>query len=205
MVSLLKAFGASSRPGRQPLLTPAPQRLCNFWNSTYEPRSYSTQRTGSVLPKQTVTSDSNFHKETREIADDRQCRAEYYRQWLARKLANDPGYRAILSQRRKAWYARKCANEPEWVAERRLKHTKRYNHPDKHEAIKEHNRNYHRSLRDKNPAYKRNDIVRNWVMHCEWVREGLDWTPWQPILYPERVEHQCQKYGATRHGGAKLW
>jgi hypothetical protein len=100
--SSLKAFGASNGPGCQPLLTPAPQRLCNFWNSTSNPRLYSNQRTESVLLNDTVTSDSSPPTKTRKEALDRQRQVERNRRWLARKLEVDPGYRARLSQRKQA-------------------------------------------------------------------------------------------------------
>ena len=33
----------------------------------------------------------------------------------------------------------------------------------------------------------------------------LPWKTHTPILYPEKVEHECSKCVVTRHGGFKMW
>jgi hypothetical protein len=225
--SLLNALGASPFPGCQLLLARTPQRLCNFRNSTFGSHLYSTQRTKSALPEGKATSESESDQEIREDVDYRQRHADRYRRWYARKVADDPAYRAIKNQRSKEWHTRKLANDPEyratlsqkakdwlarkcasdqrWDEERRHAIAMRYRNPEHHEELKHYYRAYDQLRRDREPGYKMRKQVRQWIMNYDWVREGLDWTPWHPVLYPERVEHQCRECGTERHGGARLW
>jgi hypothetical protein len=74
-----------------------------------------------------------------------------------------------------------------------------------HEAVKEYSRQYHQLRTAEDPLYKLKRYIRIWIARYEWIREGLDWTPWRPIFYPTKVQHRCQGCGAERHRGSRLW
>lgn len=190
-------------------------RLCHSLRfSASELRFYSTQPMDHVTSEDTATSDGDCRDR-----GDRTHHLEYMRQYMARRRA-DPEFRAQEHQeqreryarnpakhvqRVKGWYVRKTATDPEWASAYRQKCLSRYFNPKTHETSKDVSRQYQRSRRAKDPTYQMRDYVRDWVMNHKWVRDDLDWTPWTPVLYPEKTEHRCQECGAARHKGAKLW
>lgn len=47
--------------------------------------------------------------------------------------------------------------------------------------------------------------VPEWVRHNQWARESVPWKTHVPVVYDEKVSHECEKCFVTRHGGLKLW
>lgn len=175
-------------------------RLCaSLRFSASELRFYSTQPTDHIASKDSATSDWN-----RRDRDSRTHRLEHRRQYMARRRA-DPEYRVQENQEKKERLARRIATDPEWTLAYRQNYTSRYHNPDTHEKSKELRREYSRSQRAEDPTYNLKGYTRYWLMRYKWVRDDLDWTPWKPFVYHEKVEHRCQECGTARHKGAKLW
>jgi hypothetical protein len=55
------------------------------------------------------------------------------------------------------------------------------------------------------PAHALNRAIPQWIRRHQWIRESLPWKTHLPIVYPEKVNHECSKCLVTRHGGAMLW
>lgn len=198
-------------------------RLCDSLRfSASDLRFYSTQPTDHVASEDVATSHEDSRAEdarkrrnnyarqwqTRKRADDPEFRAKQnqrIKEWFLRKSAADPEFRAQQIQITKEWFTRKLATDSEWALAYRQKCLSRYYDPETHETMKDMRRQYQRSQRAGDPTYKLKDYARHWVMKYRWVRDDLNWSPWTPILYPEKVEHRCQECGRARHDGAKLW
>ncbi|CAD0097678.1 unnamed protein product [Aureobasidium mustum] len=60
-------------------------------------------------------------------------------------------------------------------------------------------------LRQTNPAHRLRLRMQDMLLKHAWIREELPWKTHTPILYPEKVEHECSSCVVTRHGGFKMW
>jgi len=107
-------------------------------------------------------------------------------------------------------YAWKRANDPEFITKIRTNNHKpgrkeeRFRYMQRPEP-REKTKLRLRSKRANDPDYKLSEKVYLWMLFYPMARKMLSWTPYQPILYSERVEHLCQGCRFTRIGGLRLW
>ena len=181
---LIGAFHASKSSGHRLLLSRYPQLTCDSsCGRHFQVRSYSTDRVDSVKSSAVDTSVGMFKKKKYE--DEPERRAEYLRK-----------SREYDAQRR--------ATNPEFFSKRRERMRDRRLQPEVRLYHKEKNKTWYRSQSMK-PGFLLKENLRNWIRRYTWVREDLNWTPWEPVFYPNQVEHRCQGCNLARHRGSQIW
>lgn len=99
----------------------------------------------------------------------------------------------------------KLATDLEYLRNYRLRQRIRNNTVRKRQDRTHENQVARERERMQDPAYALYQAVRIWIRRHQWVRDSLPWKSHLPILYPEKVKHECSKCFLTRFGGAKLW
>lgn len=180
--TLIKPSCASNSSGYCSLRSRSPQLLCNSSTSRlFMPQSYSTERAGSVMPKEINWPGSVPRKKKYE--DDPERRAEYLRrasEYNAHYRATDPDFARKMRER---------------MYKLRLQPEVRLYYQDKAKAWRQ----------SQSTAFAKAENFRIWIRRYAWFREDLNWTTWRPILYPDQVEHWCQGCNLERHRGSHIW
>jgi DNA-directed RNA polymerase subunit M/transcription elongation factor TFIIS len=102
----------------------------------------------------------------------------------------------------------KLATDPETL--RRFRHSQRLYERMKRQKV-DRTREYEMSAKQErqrlqsDPAYLLNRRIPLILRRHQWLRESVLWKTHLPIIYDEKVHHECSKCLVTRWGGAKLW
>lgn len=113
----------------------------------------------------------------------RQKRSDELRSY---KLATDPEFARKVRQRCRAYYE---------TVRKAIDQKSQYQVAAKRE----------RQRLQSDPAYALSRAIPLWIVRHEWLRESDFWKTHLPIIYDEKVHHECSKCLVTRWGGAKLW
>ncbi|THZ58313.1 hypothetical protein D6C86_06451 [Aureobasidium pullulans] len=63
----------------------------------------------------------------------------------------------------------------------------------------------HMRRKAEDPLYTLRTRIRTTLATHSWMRESLPWKTHVPVLYEDKVEHNCGKCLVSRHGGLKFW
>jgi hypothetical protein len=102
----------------------------------------------------------------------------------------------------------KLATDPEFA--RKVRQRCRVYHETVRKAIDQRSQYQLAAKRERqrlqsDPAYALSRAIPLWITRHKWFRESVLWKTHLPIVYDEKVHHECSKCLVTRWGGAKLW
>lgn len=178
--ALFEAFRTSKPSGHNSLLSRDSQWIStSSWTRPFKAQSYSTDRAGSTIKGEVVPK--------------------------KKKYEDDPERRAKYLKYHRDYWAHKCAADPEFLSRERERSRDRRLSPNTQLYHRHHSKTWRRLQRSNNPAYVFGTKLTTWIRRYAWFREDLNWTPWQPIYYPDPVEHRCHECNSARHRGSRLW
>lgn len=99
--------------------------------------------------------------------------------------------------------------DPEYVAKELKGYRERPPHENwgfrNRELALEAKRMAHMRRKAEDPLYTLRTRIRTTLATHSWMRESLPWKTHVPVLYEDKVEHNCGKCLVSRHGGLKFW
>lgn len=121
-----------------------------------------------------------------------------------KKFEDDPERRAEYLRRKSEYNAHYRATDPDFARKMR-EHMRKFRlQPEIRLYYQEKAKAWRRSQSTKS-AFAMSERFRIWIRRYAWFREDLNWVPWQPIFYPDQVEHWCEGCNLARHRGSHLW